>query len=237
MRNKARLSITGSTGENGRVMTPEFPKAVHAVPYVRPDMGLNVSLTDLSWLMRNFWVPYNGFIIVIFFSYLGIFSFSLWWKGKGGRWSLNFVSHNEIFCYSHSLLLTRLPLWVELHLRLKKTETFSFLWKNTTLSYLLLDYTETEKRVWLKENACFWELEFHISPPFVHVCVGGVWKCQKYTVYLGTAAKQDFQAHCIKMWHCHFFLRKFSQKNSIKNIFMYFHKIAFKWTCLHTGWI
>lgn len=48
MRNKARLSITGSTGENGRVMTPEFPKAVHAVPYVRPDMGLNVSLTDLS---------------------------------------------------------------------------------------------------------------------------------------------------------------------------------------------
>ncbi|XP_060234457.1 glutamate receptor 2 isoform X1 [Meriones unguiculatus] len=34
MRNKARLSITGSTGENGRVMTPEFPKAVHAVPYV-----------------------------------------------------------------------------------------------------------------------------------------------------------------------------------------------------------
>lgn len=48
MRNKARLSITGSTGENGRVMTPEFPKAVHAVPYARPDMGLNVSLTDLS---------------------------------------------------------------------------------------------------------------------------------------------------------------------------------------------
>ncbi|KAK6298564.1 hypothetical protein J4Q44_G00316190 [Coregonus suidteri] len=48
MRSKARLSITGSTGENGRVMTPEFPKAVHAVPYVRPGMGMNVSLTDLS---------------------------------------------------------------------------------------------------------------------------------------------------------------------------------------------
>ncbi|KAK7922644.1 hypothetical protein WMY93_009546 [Mugilogobius chulae] len=48
MRNKARLSVTGSTGENGRVMTPEFPKAVHSVPYARPDMGLNVSLTDLS---------------------------------------------------------------------------------------------------------------------------------------------------------------------------------------------
>uniref|UniRef100_A0ABI7X2F2 Glutamate receptor n=1 Tax=Felis catus TaxID=9685 RepID=A0ABI7X2F2_FELCA len=37
MRNKARLSITGSTGENGRVMTPEFPKAVHAVPYIQHD--------------------------------------------------------------------------------------------------------------------------------------------------------------------------------------------------------
>ncbi|XP_021554702.1 glutamate receptor 2 isoform X2 [Mirounga angustirostris] len=47
MRNKARLSITGSTGENGCVMTPEFPKAVHAVPYVSPGMGMNVSVTDL----------------------------------------------------------------------------------------------------------------------------------------------------------------------------------------------
>ncbi|XP_004421011.1 glutamate receptor 2 isoform X12 [Diceros bicornis minor] len=48
MRNKARLSITGSIGENGRVMTPEFPKAVHAVPYVSPGMGMNVSVTELS---------------------------------------------------------------------------------------------------------------------------------------------------------------------------------------------
>ncbi|XP_072112085.1 glutamate receptor 2b isoform X5 [Mobula birostris] len=48
MRSEARLSITGSTGENGQVMTPEFPKAVHAVPYVRPGMGLNVSVTDFS---------------------------------------------------------------------------------------------------------------------------------------------------------------------------------------------
>ncbi|XP_028658498.1 glutamate receptor 2b isoform X3 [Erpetoichthys calabaricus] len=48
MRSKARLSVTGSTGENGRVMTPEFPKAVHAVPYMRPGMGMNVSVTDLS---------------------------------------------------------------------------------------------------------------------------------------------------------------------------------------------
>ncbi|XP_016316662.1 glutamate receptor 2-like isoform X2 [Sinocyclocheilus anshuiensis] len=47
-RSKARLSITGSTGENGRVMSPEFPKAVHAVPFVRPGVGMNISLTDLS---------------------------------------------------------------------------------------------------------------------------------------------------------------------------------------------
>ncbi|XP_044286629.1 glutamate receptor 2 isoform X2 [Varanus komodoensis] len=47
MRSKARLSITGSAGENGRVMTPEFPKAVHAVPYVSPGMGMNVRVTDL----------------------------------------------------------------------------------------------------------------------------------------------------------------------------------------------
>ncbi|XP_039732171.1 glutamate receptor 2 isoform X5 [Pteropus medius] len=44
MRNKTRLSITGSTGENGRVMGPEFSKAVHAVPYVSPGMGMNVSV-------------------------------------------------------------------------------------------------------------------------------------------------------------------------------------------------
>ncbi|XP_062329495.1 glutamate receptor 4a [Osmerus eperlanus] len=30
MRNKARLSITGSMGENGRVLSPDCPKAVHA---------------------------------------------------------------------------------------------------------------------------------------------------------------------------------------------------------------
>eukprot|EP00070_Physeter_catodon_P004730 XP_007109958.1 glutamate receptor 2 isoform X1 [Physeter catodon] len=48
MRSEERLSVTGSTGENGRVMTPEFPKAVHAVPYVSPGMRMNVSVTDIS---------------------------------------------------------------------------------------------------------------------------------------------------------------------------------------------
>ncbi|XP_060003061.1 glutamate receptor 2 [Lagenorhynchus albirostris] len=48
MRREERLSVTGSTGENGRVMTPEFPKAVHAVPYVSPGMRMNVSVTDIS---------------------------------------------------------------------------------------------------------------------------------------------------------------------------------------------
>nr|XP_058922411.1 glutamate receptor 2 isoform X1 [Kogia breviceps] len=48
MSSEERLSVTGSTGENGRVMTPEFPKAVHAVPYVSPGMRMNVSVTDIS---------------------------------------------------------------------------------------------------------------------------------------------------------------------------------------------
>ncbi|XP_059949676.1 glutamate receptor 2 isoform X1 [Mesoplodon densirostris] len=48
MRREERLSVTGSTGENGHVMTPEFPKAVHAVPYVSPGMRMNVSVTDIS---------------------------------------------------------------------------------------------------------------------------------------------------------------------------------------------
>ncbi|XP_031319662.1 glutamate receptor 2 isoform X4 [Camelus dromedarius] len=54
MRSKARLSVTGSTGDNGRVMTGEFPKAVHAVHYVSPGMRMNVSVTDGSWLIRTF---------------------------------------------------------------------------------------------------------------------------------------------------------------------------------------
>ncbi|XP_040827255.1 glutamate receptor 2 isoform X1 [Ochotona curzoniae] len=47
LRSKARLSKTGSTGENGRVVTPEFAKAVHAAPYVSPGMGMSVSVTGL----------------------------------------------------------------------------------------------------------------------------------------------------------------------------------------------
>lgn len=39
MRSKARLSITGSTGENGRV----------PVAYLRPGLPMSLSMTDLSW--------------------------------------------------------------------------------------------------------------------------------------------------------------------------------------------
>ncbi len=53
MRSKARLSITGNTGENGRVLTPDFSKAVHAVPYLRPGMAMPLSVSELSW------VPYT----------------------------------------------------------------------------------------------------------------------------------------------------------------------------------
>ncbi|KPP66998.1 Glutamate receptor 4-like, partial [Scleropages formosus] len=47
MRNKARLSITGSVGENGRVLTPDCPKAVHAGPPLRQSSGLAVVSADL----------------------------------------------------------------------------------------------------------------------------------------------------------------------------------------------
>ncbi|XP_014406723.2 LOW QUALITY PROTEIN: glutamate receptor 2 [Camelus ferus] len=45
MRSKARLSVTGSTGDNGRVMTGEFPKAVHAVHYFQMTLGGLAPLT------------------------------------------------------------------------------------------------------------------------------------------------------------------------------------------------
>ncbi|XP_035242045.1 glutamate receptor 4a isoform X2 [Anguilla anguilla] len=47
MRNKARLSITGSVGENGRVLTPDCPKAVHTGPSLRQSSGLAVVSSDL----------------------------------------------------------------------------------------------------------------------------------------------------------------------------------------------
>ncbi|KAJ8280439.1 hypothetical protein GJAV_G00054580 [Gymnothorax javanicus] len=47
MRNKARLSITGSVGENGRVLTPDCPKAVHMGPSLRQSSGLAVVSSDL----------------------------------------------------------------------------------------------------------------------------------------------------------------------------------------------
>ncbi|KAJ8347818.1 hypothetical protein SKAU_G00264070 [Synaphobranchus kaupii] len=47
MRNKARLSITGSVGENGRVLTPDCPKAVHTGPSLRQSSGLALVSSDL----------------------------------------------------------------------------------------------------------------------------------------------------------------------------------------------
>uniref|UniRef100_A0A2K6GWI6 Glutamate receptor n=1 Tax=Propithecus coquereli TaxID=379532 RepID=A0A2K6GWI6_PROCO len=47
IRNKARLSITGSVGENGRVLTPDCPKAVHAGTAIRQSSGLAVIASDL----------------------------------------------------------------------------------------------------------------------------------------------------------------------------------------------
>uniref|UniRef100_A0AAQ4NZM8 Glutamate receptor n=1 Tax=Gasterosteus aculeatus aculeatus TaxID=481459 RepID=A0AAQ4NZM8_GASAC len=47
MRNKARLSITGSVGENGRVLTPDCPKAVHTGPPLRQGSGLALVSSEL----------------------------------------------------------------------------------------------------------------------------------------------------------------------------------------------
>nr|XP_014348108.1 PREDICTED: glutamate receptor 4 isoform X2 [Latimeria chalumnae] len=47
MRNKARLSITGSVGENGRVLTPDCQKAVHTGTAIRQSSGLAVIASDL----------------------------------------------------------------------------------------------------------------------------------------------------------------------------------------------
>uniref|UniRef100_A0A671MPM4 Glutamate receptor n=1 Tax=Sinocyclocheilus anshuiensis TaxID=1608454 RepID=A0A671MPM4_9TELE len=47
MRNKARLSITGSLGGNGRVLTPDCPKAVHYGPSFRHGPALAVVSSDL----------------------------------------------------------------------------------------------------------------------------------------------------------------------------------------------
>ncbi|XP_043385657.1 glutamate receptor 4 isoform X6 [Chelonia mydas] len=47
IRNKARLSITGSVGENGRVLTPDCPKAVHTGTAIRQSSGLAVIASDL----------------------------------------------------------------------------------------------------------------------------------------------------------------------------------------------
>lgn len=50
MRSKARLSITGSTSENGRV----------PVAYLRPGLPMSLSMTDLSWPRPSQCLTANG---------------------------------------------------------------------------------------------------------------------------------------------------------------------------------
>lgn len=164
MRNKARLSVTGSTGENGRVMTPEFPKAVHAVPYVRPDMGLNVSLTDLSWSMRNFWVPYSGFNIPFFLSFppsfcSGTFSVSIWWKGKvgDGGFILSPTKNCIVtFCLYFSPYKSP-PSLGGITSRITKQRLFFLNWWHHAFYLPGLDWDGKEGLI--DGNGCFWESE------------------------------------------------------------------------------
>lgn len=153
MRNKARHSITGSTGENGRVMTPEFPKAVHAVPYVRPDMGLNVSLTDLSWSMRNFWVPYNGFKKSDFFPFLPLFWRFLSLSGEKGEkvGDGSFIlSITKTCIVAPSLYFspseTPPSLGGITSLEYKKGSSFFLNYQHHAFLSVSLDWTEVEKR-------------------------------------------------------------------------------------------
>lgn len=60
MRNKARLSITGSVGENGRVLTPDCPKAVHTGPPLRQSSGLALVSSELPWKPKTSQVPYSN---------------------------------------------------------------------------------------------------------------------------------------------------------------------------------
>ena len=60
MRNKARLSITGSVGENGRVLTPDCPKAVHTGPPLRQSSGLALVSSELPWKPKTSQVPYSS---------------------------------------------------------------------------------------------------------------------------------------------------------------------------------
>lgn len=218
MRNKARLSITGSTGENGRVMTPEFPKAVHAVPYVRPDMGLNVSLTDLSWLMRNFWVPYNGFIIAIFF-FLSRHFFCLCLvikeKVEDGFFILSPTMKCIVTFTHYCSLYNSPPPLGGITSRRKKERNFFFFCEYTTLSYLTYWTGLRRKRgLYWRQTPAPGSQSF-TSHLYLRVCLcererecvcGCLCACAwvlrarchlKHTVSVGTAAKQDFQAHLI----------------------------------------
>lgn len=226
MRNKARLSVTGSTGENGRVMTPEFPKAVHAVPYARPDMGLNVSLTDLSWSMKHSWVPYNGSDRAIRFflpSSVPALFFVLFSgekvttkKNKGDGGFIFFVK--TLYYSSTSPFITAY--------KHRETENkkggscfsgfFFFFFLNKKLVTpcfpICSDWTETEARAWLTAAVSSGSQRFsHLRCVFMGkrtrvcecVCVRPCARRQQHTVSVATTAKQDFQAHLIssQMWN------------------------------------
>lgn len=137
--------------------------------------------------------------------------------------------------------ITRLPIWVELHLRIKKRSFFVFMKTPLFPSYLTeLDWDGKEGLI---EGKCLFlgVKVSYLTSICACVCVGArerqcVWvlraRChQKHSVSLGTTAKQDFQAHLISSaLRCDiviFFLRKFSQKNSIKKYFYVFSQNSF----------
>lgn len=131
--------------------------------------------------------------------------------------------------------IIRLPFWVELHLEIKKRNVFFFC-EYTTLSYLSY-WTGLRRRRglnWGQTPASGSQsFTFHL---YLCVCL-----CERVCV-CGCSEQDVIKKHrfcrhrrqtrfsstldiiCIKMWHCHFFLRKFSQKILLKIFLCIFTK-------------
>lgn len=125
--------------------------------------------------------------------------------------------------------ITRLPIWVELHLRIKKRSFFFFMKTPLFPSYLTgLDWDGKEGLI---EGKCLFlgVKVSYLTSICACVCVG-VCGCERETVCVGAQSKMSPKTHrfsrhhrqtrfsstldiiCIKMWHCHFFSKKIQSK-------------------------
>lgn len=126
--------------------------------------------------------------------------------------------------------------WVELHPEIKKRTFFFFV--NTPCFLIYLTGLRRKRGLNWRQTPASGSQSFTSHLCFC-VCVCArecVCGCSEQDVI----KKHRFCRHrrqtrfsstldiiCIKMWHCHFFLRKFSQKNSIKKYFYVFSQNSF----------